>query len=142
DLLEVNDAGRYVLYTRNADFEALTRNPKWFLLASTHRLYTELQRPESNRLAAVAVLFHTRLTRLLLGMVLVLLGLSVILRDQTPNVIVSSGLGLVLCGLFYVCCYSCKLMGDNEIISPALAAWLPILLFGPFTVVLFDAVHT
>src|SRR5262249_55937284 len=101
EILEVLDAGRYYLHTRTVDFETLVRDPKWFTLASTQRLYQELQKPESTRLAAIAVLFHTRLTRPLLGMVLVFMGLSVILRDQNRNVIVSAGLCLVLCAVFF-----------------------------------------
>jgi lipopolysaccharide export system permease protein len=141
-ILDAKDFGRYFLHTREVDFEAVTRNPTWYLLASTPQLYEELQRPESTRLAPMAVLFHTRLTRPLLGMVLVLLGLSVILRDQNRNVIISSGLCLVLCGVFFAASYACKMLGDNEYINPALAAWLPVLIFGPHAIILFDAVHT
>jgi lipopolysaccharide export system permease protein len=141
-ILEVKDSGRYYLNTRDIDFNALTRNPNWFLLASTYTLFEELQRPESVRLAPMAVLFHQRLTRPLLGLLLVFLGLSVILRDQNRNVIISSGLCLVLCGVFFAVCYSCKMLGDNEFLSPSLAAWIPVLLFGPQALVLFDAVHT
>ncbi|HEY7313619.1 MAG TPA: LptF/LptG family permease [Gemmataceae bacterium] len=141
-ILDQRDSGRYFLHTREVDFEAVTRNPNWFIMASTPQLYDELQRPESTRLAAMAVLFHTRLTRPILGMVLVLMGLSVILRDQNRNVIISSGMCLVLCGVFFAVCYACKMLGDNEYINPALSAWLPVLLFGPHALVLFDAVHT
>jgi lipopolysaccharide export system permease protein len=141
-ILDQRDNGRYFLHTREVDFEAVTHNRNWFIMASTPQLYDELQRPESTRLAAMAVLFHTRLTRPILGMVLVLLGLSVILRDQNRNVVISSGMCLVLCGVFFATCYACKMLGDNEYINPALSAWLPVLLFGPHALVLFDAVHT
>jgi lipopolysaccharide export system permease protein len=141
-ILDVKDEGRYFLHTRNVDFEALTRDHKWFQLVSTWDLYQELQRPDSTRLAMIAVLFHTRLTRPILGMVLVVMGLSVILRDQTRNVIISSGMCLVLCGIFFAGMYACKMLGDNEFISPALAAWLPVLGFGPFGIVMLDAVQT
>lgn len=141
-VLDVLDEGRYYLYTRSVDFEALVRDPKWFTLASTQKLYQELQKPESTRLAAIAVLFHSRLTRPLLGMVLVLMGLGVILRDQNRHVIISAGLCLVLCAVFFSACYACKMLGDYEYLTPALAAWLPVLVFGPFAVVMFDAVHT
>ena len=141
-ILEVRDDSRYFLYTKAIDFDAMVRDPKWFTLASTRRLYQELQRPESTRLAAIAVMFHARLTRPILGMVLVLMGLSVILLDQTRNVIISAGFCLVLCGGFFAVIYTCKMLGDNEILSPALAAWLPVVGFGPFSLVLFDAVQT
>jgi lipopolysaccharide export system permease protein len=142
DILEVSDAGRYYLYTRSTDFDALVRDPRWYTLASTARLYQELQKPESTRLAAIAVLFHSRLTRPLLGRVLVLMGLGVILRDQNRNVIISAGLCLMLCAAFFAACYTCKMLGDYEYLTPALAAWVPVIGFGPFAVVMFDAVHT
>jgi hypothetical protein len=34
------------------------------------------------------------------------------------------------------------MMGNNNLLAPALAAWLPILVFGPLSWVLFDAVQT
>jgi lipopolysaccharide export system permease protein len=34
------------------------------------------------------------------------------------------------------------MLGENEYLTPALAAWLPILLFAPFAVVQFDAIQT
>jgi lipopolysaccharide export system permease protein len=142
NVLEKVDTGRYLLHVRDVDFDALTRNPNWFLLTSTQQLFEELQKPESTRLSAMAVLFHMRLTRPILGILLVFLGLSVILRDQNRNAIISSGLCLVLCGLFFGVQYSCKMLGDNDFLPPALAAWAPVLLFGPLAVAMFDAVHT
>ena len=78
----------------------------------------------------------------LLGMLLVFLGLSVILRDQNRNVILSAGSCLMLCGVFFLCSYGCKMLGENDYLAPALAAWLPLLIFGPLALVFFDAVHT
>ncbi len=142
EVLDVIDNGHYFLRTRKVDFDHLTRNPNWYQMATTKKLYDDLNDPDSTRLASMAVLFHMRLTRPLLGMVLVLLGLSVILRDQNRNVIISSGLCLVLCGVFFAFSYTCKTLGDNELLNPAFAAWMPVVTFGPFSFVLFDAVHT
>jgi lipopolysaccharide export system permease protein len=142
NILEKVDTGRYLLHVRDVDFDALTRNPNWFLLTSTHQLFDELQKPESTRLSSMAVLFHMRLTRPILGILLVFLGLSVILRDQNRNTIISSGMCLVLCGVFFGVQYSCKMLGDNDYLSPALAAWAPVLCFGPLALTMFDAVHT
>lgn len=141
-VLEQIDTGRFILHVREIDFDHITRNPNWFRLASTAKIYHELQKPEGNRLVSVAVLFHIRLTRPILGMVLVLLGLSVILRDQNRNVIISAGSCLVLCAIFFATCYCFKILGDSDFIAPALAAWMPIVGFGPLCLVMFDAVHT
>jgi hypothetical protein len=34
------------------------------------------------------------------------------------------------------------MLGDGGYLSPTLAAWLPVLLFSPFAVVMFDAVQS
>lgn len=141
-ILELLDPGKYFLRTTVVDFDAITRSRTWFQYASTNRLRQELSRPDSTRLAAMAVLFHMRLTRPLLGLLLVVLGLAVILRDQNRNVFLSAGLCLVLCALFFAASFACRHLGNNEYLAPALAAWLPVLLFGPAAMVLYDAVHT
>jgi lipopolysaccharide export system permease protein len=141
-LLEKIDTDKFFLHTREVDFDVVTRTGKWYNFASTLGLYKELQKPDSTRLATLAVLFHTRLTRPILGIILVFLGLSRILRDQNRNVFISAGECVVLCGLFFASFFVCKSLGDNDIISPALAAWLPVLFFGPLAFAMFDAVHT
>jgi lipopolysaccharide export system permease protein len=142
ECLELVDPGVYFLKTQAIDFDVLTRNRNWFAFASTDRLRRLLDRPDARRLAAIAVLFHQRLTRPVLGLLLVVLGLSVILHDQNRNVYVGTGLCLALCGLFFAAIFACKQLGDNEYLSPALAAWLPVLFFGPLAFSMFDAIHT
>jgi lipopolysaccharide export system permease protein len=142
DVLEPISPGKYFLKTTEVDFEAATRDRKWFYRTSTWNLFTELNKTDSNRLASMAVLFHMRLTRPILGMILVFLGLSVILRDQNRNVFISAGLCVVLCGVFFAAGFGCKHLGEKEFLSPALSAWLPVLLFGPLSFALFDAIHT
>jgi lipopolysaccharide export system permease protein len=142
DVLEIIDAGKYFVHTREVDFENITRSRTWYVFASTVRLLDELNKPDSARLASMAVLFHMRLTRPILGLCLVFMGLSVILRNQNRNVFISTALCLALCALFFAAIFTCRHLGDNEYLSPALAAWLPVLGFGPLAFVLFDAIHT
>ncbi len=142
EVLEQLDPGKYFLHVKEATFDAITRRDKWFRFASTLQLFNELQKPESARLASMAVLFHTRLTRPVLGMILVVLGLSVILRDQNRNVFLSAGMCLLLCAVFFVAFFTCKSLGDNNYLTPPLAAWLPVLVFGPLAFAMFDAIHT
>jgi lipopolysaccharide export system permease protein len=134
--------GVYFLKTSEVDYDALTGTGNAYLYASTDRLRETLEKPESRRQANVAVAFHMRFTRPLVGVLLVLMGLGVILRDQNKNVFVNVGLCLILCVIFYVVFYGCKFLGENDILAPAPAAWLPVIIFGPFAFVLFDAAHT
>lgn len=133
--------GKFFLKT-DIDFETVTRGANWFLFASTPDLRELLARPDARRLAPVAVAFHMRITRPIIGAILVLLGLAMILRDTNKNVFVNAGMCLAMCAVFYAAMYGCKYLGDSDLISPALAAWLPVLIFGPITVSLFDAMHT
>jgi lipopolysaccharide export system permease protein len=141
-VLEVLDTGKYFLHTKSVDFEMVTRPRTWFVFASTPQVFNELHKADTTRLAPMAVLFHMRLTRPILGLLLVFMGLSVILRDQNRNVFISTALCLLLCAVFFAAGFACKHLGDSEYLSPALAAWLPVLLFGPLAFVLFDAIHT
>ena len=140
--LEWIASGTYFLKTSHVDFDVVTRSKHWFSYVPTWRLIQDLGRVDSTQLASVAVVFHMRLTRPALGMILVFMGLSVILRDQNRNVFISAGMCLVVFGVFYAAMFLCKYLGDYEHLSPALAAWLPVLGFGPLSFVMFDAVHT
>jgi lipopolysaccharide export system permease protein len=142
-ILEMIDPGKYFLHTKKATFEAVTRtNRNWFALLSTTQLRQELCDPNSPRLSSMAVLFHMRMTRPILGMLLVFLGLSVILRDQNRNIFISAALCLIMCAIFFGAIIISKQLGDNDYVGPALSAWLPVLCFGPIAFVLFDAIHT
>lgn len=143
DVLEpLPEPGTYFLFTKEADFEAVTRNLMWVNFASTPRVAQLLSRSDAERAAPLAVAFHMRMTRPVLGFLMVVLGLALILRDQSVNVFISAGLCLVMCGLFYGVIFACKQLGDNDIVSPALAAWLPVIFFGPPAIALYDCIHT
>ncbi|HKB41499.1 MAG TPA: LptF/LptG family permease [Gemmataceae bacterium] len=142
EMLELIDPGKYFLKVREVDFKALTRNPKWFMYASTVHLHELLDRPDGGRQSQIAVLFHMRLTRPIIGLLLVIMGLSIILRDQTRHVLISAGLCLVMCAVFYGVVLACRFLGNADLLPPALAAWLPVLIFGPLAFVLYDAIHT
>lgn len=133
---------RYFLQTRDADFDAMTRGANWYLFASTPQLREILSRPDPGRLAQVAVLFHMRFTRPLVGALLVVFGLAIILRDQNRHVLINTGLCLVMCALFYAAMFGCKYLGETDLIAAPLAAWGPVLLFGPVALTYFDAIQT
>ncbi len=141
NVLKNTSRGKYFLYS-DVDFDRLTRTKNWFAFLPTWALLEQMSRPGNSQLANLAVVFHMRLTRPILGIVLVLLGLAIILKDQNRHVFVSAGLCLAICAIFFATIISCQYMGDHEILSPAFAAWLPVIGFGPFAFVLFDAVHT
>jgi lipopolysaccharide export system permease protein len=134
--------GKYFVQTREVDFDVVTRPANWYLYASTWQIYHQLNSPEVRRQPTVAVLFHIRLVRPITGMLLVLIGLSYILRDHNRNVFINVGLCLMLYVLYYALVYGCKFLGENDFIPPALAAWFPVILLTPYSMVTYDAIHS
>jgi lipopolysaccharide export system permease protein len=141
-VLEVLDPGKFFLRTERVDFETLLRTRNWHQFASTLELFDELQRPEATRLSALAVQLHLRFTLPVLTMIMVVMGLAVILRDQSRGVFLNAGLCVVLAGVFFGTCQLFRHLGEQEYLSPALAAWMPVFFYGPTSVAMFDAIHT
>ena len=75
--------GRFFLKVTDADYEAVCRGSTWYIYAPTTKLREMLIDPEPRRRGKMAVLFHSRLTRPLVGAIMVVLGLSVILWTPT-----------------------------------------------------------
>jgi lipopolysaccharide export system permease protein len=144
-LTPLGDAA-YFLRTKAVDLDTVTRVKNWSLYLPTWQILAELERPNNSPklLSDLAVAFHARLTRPLVGIILVLMGLSVILRDQNRNIFISAGLCLMLCVFFFASIFACQYLAKDEakLISPALAAWLPVILFGPVSLVMYAEVHT
>jgi lipopolysaccharide export system permease protein len=134
--------GRFFLKVQDADFEAVCRGGTWYIYAPTTRLREMLADPEPRRRGKMAVLFHTRMTRPLVGSIMVILGLSVILFNPNRHVIISAGLCMGLSAALNLFVIACKYLGDQDVLPAPLAAWLPVMLFGPIALVAFDSVHT
>lgn len=136
----------YFLRTKDVDLSTVTRVKNWFLYLPTWQLVKELDRPNNTQIifTTLAIRFHARLTRPLVGVILIVLGLSVILRDQNRNVFISAGLCLMLCVVFFASIFTCEYLAKDsgDLVSPALAAWIPVIIFGPLALVMYDAVHT
>jgi lipopolysaccharide export system permease protein len=136
------DPAKFFFRTERVDFAMLTRSQTWYQYASLWEIFQELQKGDSARLGALAVQLHLRLTLPILTLIMVWMGVSMILRDQGRNVFLNAGLCLVMSAMFYAACYLARHLGEQEYLSPPMAAWLPVLLFGPLALALFDAIHT
>jgi lipopolysaccharide export system permease protein len=141
-VLEMIDPGKFFLRTERVDFELITRPPGWFQYASTWTIFQELQRPETIGLSMLAVQFHLRLTTPILTMLMVVIGVSLLLRDYNRNLFLNAGLCLVVGFVLFATHYVCRHLGEHDYLGAAEAAWFPIFLFGPIAVGLFDAIKT
>ena len=90
----------------------------------------------------VAVVLHSRYAFPLSNLVLLLLGLPFVLGTESKGTFTGLAFCVVICAAFYGVHALCAELGKEATLSPAAAAWLPIALFGPLGLFLFDGVRT
>ena len=66
----------------------------------------------------------------LIGLVVVLLGLPLSVRLRKGGVMFGLGLGLLFSFLYWGAIQTSRAYGTSHVISPAMAAWLPNIIFG------------
>lgn len=134
--------GRAFLKTETADYDTVRRGGTWYIYASTIRLRELLGSDDPRRQVKLAVLFHSRITRPLVGVLLVFLGISIILWNPHRHMALSAGLCMAIGTGYYGCIIGCTAIGNSALVSPALSAWIPVMIYGPLAFVAFDMIHT
>jgi len=120
------------------DAIVLRQSAEWITYMSTFDLTQLLQFEQHIPGERSAVLtLHSRVANPINNLVMLLLGLPFILSRQR-NLKKSVGLNILVVGAFYVFMYACRYID----IAPIWAAWLPVLIFGPLAVLMFDTVKT
>lgn len=139
-LQPLGDEGDFFLHT-TITFDHVMRKPT-FQFSSTSDLIDELRRGQNEVPAEMVVMLHTRLTRPLAMITLLLLALPFVLSGTDRRMVSLVGLSLVVSLAFHMFTQLCHWMGRMEIVGPPLAAWLPVLVFGTLAVGLYDLVKT
>ncbi len=132
--LQSND----VFVVSDVDFEQLTGARGFLQFSSTAELIRSLHNESLDFGANVRVGIHSRLVRPLLDINLLFLGLPLVLRRDNRNVFVAVGLCLAVVTVFLLTVYGARFLGSAVVLSPHLAAWLPLLLFVPVAVAMSD----
>jgi lipopolysaccharide export system permease protein len=115
----------------DVDFEQLASADAWRRYSSTAELLAYLHKPGPDAGADVRLTVHARFLQPLLDMTLLLVGLPLVLSRQDRNVFVAAGLCVfVVAGFFAVVTVS-HALGMKYLISPALAAWCPLVVMVP-----------
>ena len=77
----------------------------------------------------------------LLDMTLLFLGLPLVLRNRERGVILAIGMAVLVVVGYYVVILGCQQMGNTSLISPSLAAWLPLMIFVPVAAAMSDPIR-
>lgn len=102
--------------------------------ASTGELIWALRNRSLDYGADIRVTIHSRIVQPILDITLLFLGLPLVVSRDSRNVFIAIGLCLVVVTIFLLVSIGMQQLGAGALISPALAAWAPLLLFAPAAV--------
>ncbi|MEX2176043.1 MAG: LptF/LptG family permease [Pirellulaceae bacterium] len=112
-------------------FEQLTVGGGWRQFLSSYELITGLHNRTIEPGADVRVTLHARLVQPLMDFSLVLLSLPLVLARGNRNIFLSAGMCGGLMAVLYFVLLTCHGLGSNYLLDPTIAAWLPLVVFGP-----------
>jgi len=124
--------GTYFLKS-SLTFQAVTRKPDWYKFATTYDLIQGLSDPsteEGSERKDVAIFVHVRILRPILGLNLLFMSLPLVLGGYGRNAFINLGFALANSAIFYGAILSCQYLGSFQKVSPPLAAFLPLFVFG------------
>jgi lipopolysaccharide export system permease protein len=101
---------------------------------STSELIWGLKRGSIYFSPELRVAIHARIVQPFLDITLLFLGLPLVVARDNRNVFVAIGMCFGLVGLYFLVSIVCQQLGSNLWISPALAAWAPLMAFVPAAV--------
>ena len=115
----------------------IRQDSQWMNYLSTRRISSLISSGKVPDMYQALLTKHIRFADAINNLVMLLLGLPFILSRER-NIKASAVLCLLMVAAFYAFIYVCRYMG----LSPTLAAWLPVILFGPVSIVMLDSVKT
>lgn len=113
-------------------FELLVMENTQFQYSSMSQLRNLLKNESLDYGANLRVQLHARLVEPILDVTLLLLGLPLILSRKPKKLVMSVVLGSLIVALFFGVIITCHALGSSSsVISPSLAAWLPLIILSP-----------
>jgi lipopolysaccharide export system permease protein len=112
-------------------FEQFSLGSSWRQNLSTSELVAGLKNKSLQSGADILVTMHGRFVQPLLDLTLVFLGLPLVLSRGNRNIFVAGAICLALMAAFFVVSLVCQGLGNNYLLEPTFAAWLPVLIFAP-----------
>ncbi|OHB67747.1 MAG: hypothetical protein A2V70_06070 [Planctomycetes bacterium RBG_13_63_9] len=112
-------------------FEQLTLGRALRQFSSTAEMISALRNPSLGFGADVRVAIHTRIVNPLLDITLLFLGLPLVVSRESRNVFIAIGMCICVTAVFLLVVVGFQYLGSIVWLSPALAAWTPLILFIP-----------
>jgi lipopolysaccharide export LptBFGC system permease protein LptF len=115
----------------------LRQSSRWLEYMSSRDLTRLLELDSIPNPASAVLTKQSRITQPIVNLIMLLLALPFILSRER-NIKASAGMCLLVVAVFFVFVHICRHIG----MGPMLGAWLPVLLFAPPAVLMFDSVKT
>ncbi|HQR09510.1 MAG TPA: LptF/LptG family permease [Gemmatales bacterium] len=123
--------GQFFLHTE-LTYTRITRRPNWFLYQATNNILEVLENEQGmSQRAMIIGHVHQRILMPLYDLLLLLLGLPLMASRSEWNIFVRVGWCLLIFTVIQGLGMGTSMMVKSEMIDPALAAWLPLLVIGP-----------
>jgi len=116
------------------DFEQLTGGKHWRQYSSTLQMIDGMKNPSLGYGADVKVEVHSRFVQPFLDITLLFLGLPLVLAGDGRNMFLAVGRCVLIVVMFMAVVMGSQLLGTSLMLSPALAAWCPLMIFVPMAV--------
>lgn len=112
-------------------FDQLSGSSQWARYLSSVELAQGIRSGELDFANDILVIFHMRIVQPLIDVALSLLGIALVLRGSQKNVFAVVGVAMGVVIGFFAMTLACQAAGAGGLIAAPLAAWLPLLVFGP-----------
>jgi lipopolysaccharide export system permease protein len=123
------------------DFDQLTMSDMFKQLSSTGQLIAALRNPSLDYGSDVRVAIHGRVVQPLLDVTLLFLGLPLVVARESRNVFIAVFLCMAVTATFTAAVLGLRHLGDIDLIDPALAVWIPLMIFVPIAVWLVETLR-
>ncbi len=130
-------------FATTVNTDLLQSNQSATRYASVAELLKQVRNPAVYSSMSFHVLLHERIIRLPLDFALVLLGLPLVVNRHGRNLFVMIGVAMVTVLFFFaVKTLAGAMGGSGYLLSPTMAAWVPLLVFGPIAYMRLREVQT
>jgi lipopolysaccharide export system permease protein len=123
---------RQCFVTSDLSFDQLVGGQAFRQFSSTPQLVAALRNRSLDYGPDVRVAIHSRIVQPFLDVTLLFLGLPLVLTRESRNVFLAIGVCLGVVSIFLGVAIGCQYLGAQSLLlSPSLAAWMPLILFVP-----------
>ncbi len=123
---------RQCFFATTVHTDLLQTNQSATRMASVAELADRVRNPAVHSSLSLQVLLHERIIRPPLDFALILLGLPLVVNRRGRNLFVMIGAAMLTVSAFFLIKTLAGAMGGSGyLLSPAVAAWVPLLIIGP-----------